>query len=274
MTRRTSRSTNRVRRPSLAVWKFASCDGCQLSLLDLEDELLGLASALHIANFPEASSTLVEGPYDLSLVEGSITTQHDKQRIQQVRNSSRVLVVIGACASAGGIQALKTARNSREFASVVYAHPEYIDTLDDSTPIADHVPVDYELRGCPVDKYQLLELVSAVATGRRPNLPVHSVCVDCKLQGNACLTVTRAEPCLGPVTHSGCRALCPSYDRGCFGCYGPLPGANTTALSAELLQLGLGPKRVNQLYRSFNPRAPAFADEAARHDPANDGAGR
>lgn len=221
-------------RPRLAVWKFASCDGCQLSLLDCEDELLRLAEVVQFANFVEATSSILPGPYDLSLVEGSITTEHDRQRIQAIRDTSHILVTIGACATSGGIQALRNGADVAEFTRHVYAHPEYISTLAESTPMSAHVKVDYELFGCPVSKSQLLEVVAAFLQGRKPRVYSHSVCVDCKLRGTPCLTVTRGEPCLGPVTHAGCEALCPSYGRGCFGCFGPKEASNPSSLAAHL----------------------------------------
>src|SRR5574342_1382568 len=148
-------------KPKVAVWKFASCDGCQLSLLDCEEDLLAVAGAVEIANFPEATRAFVKGPYDLSLVEGSITTPHDAERIHQVRRASKFLVTIGACATAGGIQALRNFREVKEFISIVYASPAYITTRGKSTPIGDQVAVDYELRGCPINKHQLVEVLSA-----------------------------------------------------------------------------------------------------------------
>lgn len=196
------------RAPRLAVWKFASCDGCQLTLLDCEDELLSVAARVEIAYFLEASSAPGPGPYDLSLVEGSITTPEDLERIRHVRRVSKRLVTIGACATAGGIQALRDFADVKEFAAVVYARPDYIATLDRSTPVAAHVPVDFELRGCPPDKHQLLEVISAFLAGRRPVVPAHSVCVECKARGNACVMVAHGTPCLGPVTQAGCGALC------------------------------------------------------------------
>lgn len=207
---------------SLAVWKFASCDGCQLTLLNCEDELLAIADAVRIASFPEASSEVIGGPYDLSLVEGSITTPADAERIQAVRASSRYLVTIGACATSGGIQALRNF--TADLVPVVYARPEYIDTLRTSTAIADHVTVDFELRGCPVDRRQLLEVITAFAGGRKPKIAAHSVCVDCKRAGRVCVLVAQGTPCLGPFTQAGCGALCPSVGRGCYGCFGPAPG--------------------------------------------------
>jgi coenzyme F420-reducing hydrogenase gamma subunit len=252
-------------RPKLAVWKFASCDGCQLTLLNCEDELLGLAGAIEIAYFPEATRSVVEGPYDLSLVEGSITTEADLQRIREVRAASRRLVTIGACATAGGIQALRNFGDVAEFTRVVYAHPEYIATLDRSTPISAHVEVDFELRGCPIDRAQLLEVIAAFLHRRRPRVSSESVCMECKRRGAVCVTVAHGTPCLGPVTHAGCGALCPSYNRGCYGCFGPAETANTRSLARRLRELDMSERDVARVFRTFNAAAPAFADESARH---------
>ncbi|HSE70208.1 MAG TPA: hypothetical protein VLA97_05560 [Nocardioidaceae bacterium] len=261
-----------TRKPTLAVWKFASCDGCQLTLLNCEDELLSLAEEIEIAYFPEATRAVVEGPYDLSLVEGSVTTPGDAERIHQVRASSRRLVTIGACATAGGIQALRNFADVEEFRSVVYASPEYVDTLARSTPIAAHVRVDFELRGCPIDKTQLLEVIAAFVHRRKPRVSGESVCMECKRHGNVCVTVAHGTPCLGPVTHAGCGALCPTYHRGCYGCFGPAETANTASLSGRLRDLGMPERDVHRVFRTFNAAAPAFAEENARHG-AEGGAG-
>lgn len=253
------------RRPKLAVWKFASCDGCQLSLLDCEDELLSVADAIDVAYFLEASRAVVKGPYDVSLVEGSITTPHDAERIQRVRRNSRFLITIGACATSGGIQALRNFKDVRDFASVVYAEPSYIDTLSTSTPISQHVPVDFELRGCPINKAQLLEVIGAYLAGRRPNTPAHSVCVECKSRGTVCVMVAHGTPCLGPVTHAGCGAICPAYNRGCYGCYGPMESPNTRALSRAWLRLGTNPDEIRRTYHSFNAWSEPFRDEGETH---------
>jgi coenzyme F420-reducing hydrogenase gamma subunit len=257
-------------RPRLAVWKFASCDGCQLSLLDLEDEFLALAETVDIANFKEASSRELPGPYDLSLVEGSITTAHDAERIRRVREQSRVLITIGACATAGGIQALRNFADVKEFLSIVYATPEYIQTLATSTAIADHVPVDFELRGCPINKRQLLEVVSAFLNGRPPAVPGHSVCVECKLRGNMCVLV-KGTPCLGPVTHAGCGALCPTYQRGCYGCYGPAEAPNLSAMTQVLKHHGMQRSELLRVYRTYNANAPGFREESAQHKNHSEG---
>ena len=245
-------------RPRLAVWKFASCDGCQLSVLDLEDELLALADAVEIANFREASSAVVSGPYDLSLVEGSVTTRADAERIREVRAQSRALITIGACATAGGIQALKNFASVDEFRRAVYARPEYIETLATSTPIADHVPVDFELRGCPISKHQLFEVITAFLHHRAPSVPNESVCIECKRRGTVCVVVAHGTPCLGPVTQNGCGAICPAYGRGCYGCFGPQGSPNIPSFVAHLDKLGLARPEVQRVFRTFNSLAPAF----------------
>jgi len=256
-------------KPTLAVWKFASCDGCQLNVLNLEDELLTLAGEVEIAYFLEASSATVEGPYDLSLVEGSITTPDDAERILEVRAASRALVTIGACATAGGIQALRNFVDVREFSSIAYASPDYIATLETSTPIGAHVPVDFELRGCPIDKGQLLEVVSALLNARRPRVRSHSVCIECKRRGTVCVMVAHGTPCLGPVTHAGCGALCPSFDRGCYGCFGPMESPDTDALGSQLTSLGMSDRDLVRVYRTFNAAADPFRTASEAHA-AND----
>lgn len=254
----------KVRRPTLAVWKFSSCDGCQLSILNLEDELLQLAGAVEIAYFLEASRAVKPGPYDVSLVEGSITTEHDRKRILQVRKESRKLITIGACATAGGIQALRNFHDVSEFMKAVYAKPEYISTLATSTGIASHVSVDFELRGCPINKIQLLEVISAFLHARRPSVSAQSVCMECKARGNVCVMVAHGTPCLGPVTHAGCGALCPTYNRGCYGCFGPSESANAASLTQGLLDCGMNRAEVMRLYQTYNVASESFAQESRR----------
>jgi coenzyme F420-reducing hydrogenase gamma subunit len=261
-----ARQKNRPKRkPKMAVFKFASCDGCQLSMLDLEDALLEIAAEVDIAYFREATSKESKGPFDIALADGSITTPDDIERIHEVRRRSRYLVAIGACATAGGIQALRNFKDVQEFRSIVYAKPEYIETLETSTGLADHVSVDFELRGCPINKWQLLEVVSAFLAGRKPNVSAHSVCVECKLRGNVCIMVT-GTPCLGPVTHAGCGALCPTYQRGCYGCYGPMETPNTASLAGAFKAAGASETELVRVFRNFNANAPAFRKESAAHE--------
>jgi len=255
------------RKPKIAVWKFASCDGCQLSLLNCENELLALSQEVVFAYFPEGFRDVSKGPYDISLVEGSITTPHDEERVHKVRRVSKTIVTIGACATAGGIQALRNFKDVQEFIRIVYATPEYISALSKSTPIRDHISVEYELRGCPINKYQLIELISALLNGRRPVIPSYSLCIECKRNATVCVTVARGTPCLGPVTQAGCGALCPSYHRGCYACFGPKETPNTSALShwwrdrLEVKQID-----IMRAFRGFNAYAEPFRKESEAHE--------
>jgi coenzyme F420-reducing hydrogenase gamma subunit len=245
-------------KPKLAVFKFSSCDGCQLALLSLEDELLTLAGAVEIAYFLEARTQTLEGPYDVVLVEGSITTAEDVKRIQEVRRQSKYLITIGACATAGGIQALRNWKDVEEFTRIVYATPAYIETLRESTPISSHVAVDFALNGCPINKYQLLEVLTALLLGRMPHLPAHSVCVECKRRGVVCVLVSQGIPCLGPLTHAGCGAICPAFNRGCYACYGPMESPNADALIQHLQTKGIAPAHMVRMLRGFTGYAEAF----------------
>jgi coenzyme F420-reducing hydrogenase gamma subunit len=251
-------------KPRLAVFKFASCDGCQLQLLDAEERLLELAGRVEINHFLEARSQVVPGPYDVGLVEGSITTTDDVERIREVRRQCRFLVTIGACATAGGIQALRNWGRIDEFLASVYATPATIAALATSTAIADHVPVDFELRGCPIDRGQLLDLITAVLFGRKPHVPSHSVCVECKARGTVCVAVARGIPCLGPVTQAGCGAICPAHDRECFGCFGPSESPNLVSLTGFYERRGTPRESLVRLVRSYNAAAPAFRAESDR----------
>ena len=254
------------RRPKLAVWKFASCDGCQLSLLDCEDELLAVAGEIEIAHFLEATSAVAGGPYDVSLVEGSITTPEDEERIREVRRLSRRLVTIGACATAGGIQALRNFADVDDFLAAVYAEPAYISTLATSTSISAHVDVDFELHGCPIDRGQLLELLSAYLHERRPAIVSHSVCMECKRRGTVCVMVAHGTPCLGPVTHAGCGALCPAHDRGCYGCFGPKETPNTASLSGWWQGMGVPDADLVRVYRTFHAAVEPFRSQSEAHE--------
>lgn len=254
-------------KPKLAVWKFASCDGCQLSLLDCEEELLAVVGEIDIAYFLEASRAVMRGPYDISLVEGSITTAEDAERIRTARKVSKTLITIGACATAGGIQALRNFANVEDYIAAVYAHREYVNTLATSTPISDHVFVDFQLRGCPINKWQLIEVISAYLNSRKPNIPTYSVCMECKRRGIPCVMVAHGAPCLGPVTQAGCNALCPSYNRGCYGCFGPMDTPNPAALSEWWLkELGVSELNLVRAWRGFNAYAEPFRKESEAHD--------
>lgn len=253
-----------TRRPRVAVWKFASCDGCQLSLLDCERELLAVAGAVDLVMFPEASSAMEPGPYDVSLVEGSITTPHDAERIQEIREQSGLLVTIGACATAGGIQALRNLADVGDLAAAVYPSPELLSVLPTSTPIAHHVPVDAELRGCPIDRGQLVEVVNALVNGRPPRIATTSVCTECKAHGRTCVMVAHGTPCLGPITQAGCGALCPAFHRGCYGCFGPMESPNVASLTGQLRRDGMSDRDVHRLVAGINVWAHELREEVLR----------
>ena len=253
------------RRPRLGVFKFASCDGCQLSILDCEDELLPLADRVEIAYFLEATRRPLDGDFDVALVEGSVSTPDQVQEIQDIRRRSRLLITLGACASHGGIQALRNFRPIDDVLPIVYASPRTIETLASSTPASDYVPVDLALHGCPINKRQLLEVLAQLLIGARPRLSDHALCLECKRQGHVCVLVARGEPCMGPVTANGCGVLCPSYDRPCYSCFGPAAQPNTLALAQKFQQLGLSPEHVGRLFRSYYATAPEFRTESAGH---------
>lgn len=251
-------------KPRLAIFKLASCDGCQLQLLNLEDELLDIAGQVEICYFPEATSRAIDGPFDVALVEGSVTTDHDLQRVREIRRKSQMLITIGACANAGGIQALRNMADVGEYARAVYARPSFIRTLAQSTPVAAHVTVDFSISGCPISRQQLLHVVAALLIGRPPELPRHAVCIDCKRAGHVCVLVARGMPCLGPVTQAGCGALCPGFGRGCYGCYGPMESANPDALCQNLAARGIPQAEILRIFSGFTGWAEEFRSVAEK----------
>ena len=257
--------TSVAAKPRVGVVKLASCDGCQLTILDLEDELLTIADHIEIVDFPEASSVRSAGPYDVLFVEGSISEPSQIERIVELRRRTRFLVTIGACATAGGIQALRNWGGHDAFRDSIYARPELIHTLERSTPIADHVPVDAELRGCPIDPGQLVELLTALMTGRAPQLRDEAVCMECKRRGVVCVMVSRGIPCLGQVTQTGCGAICPRYGRGCYGCFGPRDGANAAGLATRFIAQGEASETVGRRFAGFTAWAEPFRSMVTEH---------
>lgn len=266
-----STSPGQDAKPRVAVWKFASCDGCQLQFLAAIGRQPGLLERVDFVHFLEASSRIEPGPYDVGFVEGSISTPHDVERIAEIRRQCRVLVTIGACATAGGIQALRNWGTIGEFLAGVYASPEYVATLATSTAIAEHVPVDFELRGCPIDTGQLIAVIEAFVLGRKPRVPSTSVCAECKAAGTVCVAVAKGIACLGPVTQAGCGAICPAHGRECFGCFGPAEAANLPGLTGHYLACGVPRGRLTDLVHGINAWAPAFRAEGERLAGGGDG---
>lgn len=251
-----------VKKPTVAVYKFSSCDGCQLNILNLEDELLDLVGVVEIAYFLEASRQVLPGPYDIALIEGSVTTQEEIERIKDIRKNSRILIAFGSCATAGGVQSLRNFADVKQYTEVVYDHPEYIQTLNTSTRIADHVQVDLGLWGCPVSKGQIVEAVTALLQNRRPNLPQHSLCLECKRRGLPCVMVAYEMPCLGPVVKAGCGVICPSNGRGCYGCFGPFLSAELEAFVPVITSKQRYPGEAVNLLRTISGNAPEFVELA------------
>ena len=251
-------------KPTVAVHKFSSCDGCQLQILNMEDEILDLAEVIDIAYFLEATRATRPGPYTISMVEGSVTTEHEIERIKKIRDESKILISIGTCATAGGIQALRNVADADEYANIVYPNPEYLSYLKTASPISDYVDVDMELWGCPVDKKQLLEVIVALLQNRRPVLLQSSVCMECKQAGTICVLVAEGTPCIGPATRAGCGAVCPTMGRGCYGCFGPQDGANTDSLSDILTDIERYPGETERLFNNISNFAPAFHEAASK----------
>lgn len=251
-------------KPRVAVHKFSSCDGCQLALLNLGEDLLTLAERVELVHFAEAGPLDPDTDVDVAFVEGSVSTPEDLERIQHVRAHSRMLIAIGACATSGGIQGLRNGADSAQWIAQIYSHPEAITSLQHSTPIARHVKVDFELWGCPVNSRQMLAVVNALLLGVAPRDNVDKVCTECKRNGYPCVMVTRGIPCMGPVTRAGCGALCPGLGRDCYGCYGPAENANTDALAMQFAHLGLMPETIVQRFQSINSQAPVFLAAAGK----------
>jgi coenzyme F420-reducing hydrogenase gamma subunit len=247
-----------VARPRVGVVKLTSCDGCQLTILDLEDELLAISERFDIIDFPEATSSRSAGPYDVLFVEGSISDPDQVERIHDLRARTRLLVSIGACATAGGIQAMRNWGKVEDWASSVYPDPSLIRVLDSVTPVSDHVKVDAELRGCPISPEQLREFLAAALAGRRPQLPDEAVCLECKRRGYPCVVVSGGLACLGPVTRAGCGALCPAFGRGCYGCFGPREQPNVPSLASQFETNGLTVAEAGRRFAGFTGWAEPF----------------
>lgn len=251
-------------KPRVAVHKFSSCDGCQLALLNIGPELLNLAEQVDFVHFAEAGMLDDHSKVDLAFVEGSISTPKDLQRIQKIRENSRLLVAIGACATAGGIQALRNDVDSSQWLAQIYSQPANMESLPLSTPISTHVKVDFELWGCPVNSTQVAGFINAFLLGVLPRDNADKVCTECKRRGLPCVMVSKGIPCMGPVTRAGCGALCPGLGRDCYGCYGPAENANTDALVARFLALGLSAEEVARRFRGINSFAPTFRAAASK----------
>lgn len=253
-----------ITKATIAVHKFSSCDGCQLALLNLGEPLLELASLVDILHFAEAGPLAEDAKVDIALVEGSVSTAHDIERIKKIRDNSTHLITIGACATTGGIQALRNMADSKQWIADIYANASVIDSLDTSTPIKDHVKVDLELWGCPISQPQLLIALRSLLFGVLPKEDNDKVCMACKRQQTVCVMVTSQQPCMGAVTRNGCGALCPRVGRECYGCFGPAENPNTHALANRLQGFGLVEDEIARRFLFINSNAEPFYLEGQR----------
>lgn len=247
-----------TRRPRVAVHKFSSCDGCQLAFLNLGEPLLALTDTVDILHFAEAGPIDEDAAVDIAFVEGSVATSKDAERLQKIRANSRYVITIGACATAGGIQALRNLSDSSEWMAGIYAQPEFLDLLPESRPIADLIKVDLEIWGCPVNGEQVLGVTKALLVGHMPRMDHSAVCMECKRQNVVCVMVSQGKPCMGPVTQTGCGALCPKIQRDCYACYGPAVQANVSALSNHMAATGMPPREIAQRFLFINSQAEPF----------------
>jgi len=253
-----------VNKPRVAIHKFSSCDGCQLALLNLGEPLLVLTELVDILHFAEAGPLDENAKVDIAIIEGSVSTSHDIDRLNKIRDNSTYLVTIGACATSGGLQALRNMADTSQWITGIYANPAVIDSLDNSTPIKNYVKVDLELWGCPINQHQMLMALRALLFGVMPVEEHDKICMQCKRQQTVCVMVTKNEPCMGPVTRTGCGALCPSIGRDCYGCYGPAENANTQAMTNRLQGLGLVNDEVARRFLFINSGADVFHQQGMR----------
>jgi coenzyme F420-reducing hydrogenase gamma subunit len=245
----------------VGVFKFSSCDGCQLAFFELEEEFLSLAEVLSIEYFLEASSENRWTDFDLAFVEGSISTPEEEDRIRKIRENSKILIAIGACAVSGGIQSARNYEDFQEIFTGIYRGRVSFEIKPHSRPISDFVKVDLEIRGCPINREHLRNTIYSLLIGLRPELPAYPLCLECKRKGNACVVVSKGQLCLGPITCTGCGALCPSFGRGCYGCFGPSEKPNYEAFYEMARRLGIEEKELKVALRlSFNGYNPALRE--------------
>jgi sulfhydrogenase subunit delta len=244
----------------VAVHKFSSCDGCQLALINATEKLIELSQLVEIVHFAELGIVNPDEEADIAIIEGSISTPDEVERINKIRKITKFLLSVGACATAGGVQALRNFNNVKSWMGDIYDNPNAIDVLNTSTSIAHNVQVDLELWGCPVDKHQLFLAMRSLLWGVVPRLSRDSLCLDCKRQGYVCVLVTKGMPCMGPVTRIGCGVLCPKLGRDCYECFGPKENPNGESLGNRFASLGLTYDEIAQRFLLINNAVPDFQE--------------
>lgn len=246
-------------KPTVSVHKFSSCDGCQLAFLNMGEALLTLSELVEIKHFAEAGALGENEPVNIAFIEGSVSTPDEVERIQSIRKNCDHLVAIGACATSGGLQALRNIDDSEsEWRQAIYAKPETIQALPQATAINQHVKVDLELWGCPINTRQVVAAVRALLLGVLPVEEKDKLCLECKRQGLVCVMVTSNKPCMGPVTRTGCGALCPQFGRDCYACYGPAENCNTRSLGNRIRGMGYSPEAIANRFHLITSAATPF----------------
>lgn len=225
-------------KPKLAIFDFTCCEGCQLQIVNLEEEILNLISLVNPVEWREAMSEHI-GNYDIALIEGSITRPEDEEKLRRIRKRAKILVALGSCASTGGVNKLKNNFDLQEVKHCVYGQAADMPHLHTAPTkaIDEVVQVDYKIYGCPIDRREFAYIVRCLALGKSPEIPDYPVCVECKLQENIC-RYEYDEICLGPVTRAGCGARCPSCATWCFGCRGHIEEPNLSAAKEIMVSYG------------------------------------
>jgi coenzyme F420-reducing hydrogenase gamma subunit len=250
-----------MQKPKLAVHKFTSCDGCQLAFLNAGEALLALSDIVDIIHFVEAGEINLETPIDISFIEGSVSTPEEIERVKKIRERSKYVIAFGACATAGGVQALRNFANHKEWMASIYAKPQYIKSLDTSTPASAHIRVDTEIWGCPPNTKQVLDAIKSLLLRSTPRIKREKVCMECKRKNYVCVLVAKKQACMGPVTQTGCGVLCPGITRPCYACYGPSEVPNTKSLGNWFIdKLNIAPEKNAQQFLHLNNQAPAFKE--------------
>ncbi len=245
----------------IGVFKFTSCDGCQISFFDIYETISNLEEKISIRYFIEGQDKNVFEDFDISFIEGSISTPEEEEKVKEIRNISKYVITIGACSSSGGIQSVRNFLDYKQIAHSVYPEPELIKSLEKSRPVSDYIDVDIEIRGCPIEKESILEVIYSVMLGKKPYNPEYPVCMECKRKGNPCVVIF-GKPCLGSITSAGCKAICPSYNRGCYGCFGPVKNPQIEAVEEIFLHLGLDKEEFKEcLLMGFNAYHPYLREK-------------
>lgn len=226
-------------KPRVAIFDFACCEGCQLQIVNLEEEILDLVGAVDVVEWREAISDQSQ-EYDIAIIEGSITRPEDEERIKVIRSRAKVLIALGACATIGGVNKLKNRFDLDDVKQCVYGKDAGMPHLATAMTKAvnEVVPVDFMIHGCPIDRKEFTYIVRSLLIGKKPEIPEWPVCVECKAKGNPCLW-QYGQVCLGPIIRAGCGARCPSSGFRCFGCRGYIDDPNVNAAKDVIERFGL-----------------------------------